>query len=135
MRRFAYYSANNSMKRYTQRLLRAVLLMLCSAILLQTSVAPAVMAQAPASQHGQGLGSSEPLDPAVARLEKEAQKRRNLQREQEIRQDSEKLLELATELKQYVDKTNEHVISLDVIRKAEQIEKLAKVVREKMKAE
>ena len=45
------------------------------------------------------------------------------------------LLDLATELKQYVDKTNENIISLDVIKKAEQIEKLAKSVKDKMKGQ
>jgi hypothetical protein len=43
------------------------------------------------------------------------------------------LLALATELKDYVDKSNEHVLSLDVVKKAEEIEKLAHHVREKMK--
>jgi hypothetical protein len=32
-----------------------------------------------------------------------------------------------------VDKSNEHTLSLDVIRKAEEIEKLAKQVKDKMK--
>jgi len=67
------------------------------------------------------------------KIEREAAKQRNLQREQEIKRDTEQLLELATELKQYVDKTNENIISLDVIKKADQIEKLAKSVKEKMK--
>ena len=71
--------------------------------------------------------------PAEQQLERDAAKQRNLQREQEIKRDTEKLLELATELKQYVDKTNENIISLDVIKKADQIEKLAKSVKEKMK--
>lgn len=74
-------------------------------------------------------------DPTTEKLEREAQKQRNLKRQQDIREDSEKLLELATELKQYVDKTNENIISLDVIKKADQIEKLAKSVKEKMKAQ
>ena len=56
-------------------------------------------------------------------------------RQQEIRKDTDKLFELATELKQYVDKTNENVLSMDVIKKAEQIEKLAKSVKEKMKGQ
>ncbi len=71
--------------------------------------------------------------PMEQQVERDAAKQRNIQREQDIRRDSEKLLELATELKQYVDKTNENVISLDVIKKADQIEKLAKSVKEKMK--
>jgi hypothetical protein len=60
-------------------------------------------------------------------------KKANLQRQAEIKKDTEKLLELATELKQEVDKSNENTLSLGVIRKAEQIEKLAKSVKEKMK--
>jgi len=50
-----------------------------------------------------------------------------------LKNDTDKLLKLSTELKQYVDKTDENVLSLDVIKKAEEIEKLAKSVKEKMK--
>ena len=57
----------------------------------------------------------------------------NLQRQQDIRKDTDRLLELATELKAAVDKSNENTLSLDVVRKAEQVEKLAKQVKEKMK--
>ena len=60
-------------------------------------------------------------------------KKANLQRQQDIQKDTEKLLELATELKQAVDKSSENTLSLDVIKKAEQIEKLAKTVKDKMK--
>ena len=55
------------------------------------------------------------------------------QRQKDIQKDTDKLLELATELKQYVDKTNEDILSMDVIKKADEIEKLAHSVREKMK--
>lgn len=64
---------------------------------------------------------------------KQMMKMANTERQQEIRKDAEKLLELATELKHAVDKSNEHTLSLDVVKKAEQIEKLAKSVKEKMK--
>lgn len=57
----------------------------------------------------------------------------NLRRQEEIKKDTEKLLELATELKQSVDKTDENTLSLEVIKKADQIEKLAKNVKDKMK--
>lgn len=60
-------------------------------------------------------------------------KKANLQRQQQLKKDTDKLLELATELKQSVDKSNENTLSLDVIKKADQIEKLAKSVKEKMK--
>ncbi len=60
-------------------------------------------------------------------------KKQNEKRQEDIKKDTDQLLDLATQLKQYVDKTNEDIISLDVIKKAEQIEKLAKSVKEKMK--
>jgi len=60
-------------------------------------------------------------------------KKVNLQRQEEIKKDTEKLLELATELKQSVDKTTADTLSLEVIKKADQIEKLAKSVKDKMK--
>jgi len=67
------------------------------------------------------------------RLEKEMAKKANLQRQTDLKRDTEKLLKLATELKEYVDKTNENVLSLDVTKKAEEIEKLARSVKDKMK--
>ena len=63
------------------------------------------------------------------------EKKANLQREQDIRKDTAKLLELATELKQEVDRSNSNTLSLGVVKKAEEIEKLAKSVKNKMKGE
>ncbi len=71
--------------------------------------------------------------PEEQRFERERQKQANKQRQATIQKDTDQLLELASELKQYVDKTNENVLSLDVMKKAEQIEKLARQIREKMK--
>ncbi len=64
-----------------------------------------------------------------------AQKKLNEQRQQDIKTDTDKLLQLATQLKQYVDKTNENTLSVDVIKKAEEIEKLAHTVKDKMKGQ
>jgi hypothetical protein len=64
---------------------------------------------------------------------KEMARKVNLQRQDELKKDTEKLLQLATELKQSVDKTDENTLSLEVIKKADQIEKLAKSVKDKMK--
>ena len=50
-----------------------------------------------------------------------------------LKSDTDKLLKLSVELKQYVDKSDANVLSLDVVKKAEQIEKLAKSVKDKMK--
>lgn len=60
---------------------------------------------------------------------------RNKERQEDLKKDTDKLLQLATELKLYVDKTNENLLSLDVIKKAEQIEKLSKEIQKKMRAQ
>jgi hypothetical protein len=43
------------------------------------------------------------------------------------------MAQLTQELKAYLDKAGQGIMSLDAIRKAEQIEKLAKSVKSKMK--
>ncbi len=75
-----------------------------------------------------------PEDQAKSKLERDMAKKANQERQEALRRDTEKLLKLATELKNYVDKTNENVLSFDVVKKAEEIEKLAHSVKEKMKA-
>jgi hypothetical protein len=55
------------------------------------------------------------------------------QRQAEIKRDTEKMLELTTELKEYLEKSEQGVVSMDAIKKAEQIEKLAHGVKSKMK--
>jgi hypothetical protein len=57
----------------------------------------------------------------------------NEARKKQLSDDSAKLLTLAMALKAEVDKTNKDTLSLNVIRKADEIEKLAHVVKEKMK--
>lgn len=72
-------------------------------------------------------------DPLREEWEKKLEKRRNQDRHESLKRDTDELLKLATELKEYVDKTNADMLSVDVIDKAEEIEKLAKKVRNKMK--
>ncbi len=60
-------------------------------------------------------------------------KARNLDRQKRLVADTDKLLSLATELKQQVDKTDKYTLSVDVVKKADEIEKLAHSVKEKMK--
>jgi TolA-binding protein len=57
----------------------------------------------------------------------------NEQRQVEIRRDTEKMAELTQELKDYLLKSEQGVMSVDAIKKAEQIEKLAHSVKSKMK--
>lgn len=66
-------------------------------------------------------------------LEERRQKEANKKRQEEIREDTQKLFQLATELKDAVDKSNEHELSLLVVKKAEEVEKLARKVKEKMR--
>ncbi len=93
-------------------------------------VAPA---QVPDTSVGGGQRRPETEDQWTIEKRREMVKKQNAQRQEDIKKDTDQLLDLATELKQYVDKTNENIISLDVIKKAEQIEKLAKSVKDKMK--
>ena len=67
------------------------------------------------------------------KMERDMAKKANQARQAELKRDTDKLLKLATELKEYVDKTNESTLSLDVLKKAEEIEKLAHSVKDKMK--
>jgi len=55
------------------------------------------------------------------------------ERQLALRRDTERLLSLAAELKQNVDRTSPNILSMDVIKKAQEIEKLAKSVKEKMR--
>lgn len=57
----------------------------------------------------------------------------NAERKKQIADDSAKLLKLAADLKAEVDKTTKDTLSLNVIRKADEIERLAHSVKEKMK--
>jgi hypothetical protein len=78
-------------------------------------------------------GEQPPPDEQETRLAKEQAKAANQQRQQHLKQDTDKLLKLATELKTEVDKSNANILSVEVIKKADEIEKLAHSVKEKMK--
>jgi hypothetical protein len=72
-------------------------------------------------------------DDTVADMQAALEKRAEKQRMEQLKSDTDKLLQLSVELKVYVDKSNTDVLSLDVMRKAEEIEKLAKSVHDKMR--
>ena len=101
---------------------------------------------APASQNaGPQAQSSSPASakPVVDPLDKPRAPESNPQpqpqpapeshRRNQISIESTQLLAMAVALKAEVDKTNKDTLSLNVIRKADAIEKLAKTVKEKMK--
>lgn len=61
--------------------------------------------------------------------------RRNEERQKKLVEDTELLYTLATQLKTDVQKTDKNILSVDVVKKAEEIEKLAKSVKERMRAQ
>lgn len=72
----------------------------------------------------------DPLDP---RREEQLAQLRNIDRQKRLVADTDKLLALATDLKAQVDKSTKDTMSVDVIKKADEIEKLAHSVKERMK--
>jgi hypothetical protein len=80
-----------------------------------------------------GTGLPDFGGPSNPRLEEQQERARSTERQKKLVADTDKLLALATELKTDVDKTNQNILSVDVIKKADEIEKLAHSVKERMK--
>jgi len=70
---------------------------------------------------------------AATQMREELARKAEKERTEQLKVDTDKLLKLSVELKSYVDKTDTNVLSLDVMKKAEEIEKLAKSVHDKMR--
>ncbi len=89
-------------------------------------------------QLGQGpphVGFGEPREPnsTSARLQEQQARARNQDRQKRLEEETAKLYALAGELKDDVAKSNKDTLSLDVIKKADEIERLAHNVKERMK--
>jgi HAMP domain-containing protein len=65
--------------------------------------------------------------------EEKQSKLRNDDRQKRLEADTDKLLQLATQLHEDVAKTNKNVLSIDVIKRADEIERLAHAVKERMR--
>jgi hypothetical protein len=63
----------------------------------------------------------------------EQQRMRIAERQKRLEADTEKLVTLTTALKAQVDESNKDILSVDMIKKAEEIEKLAHSVKERIK--
>ncbi len=99
---------------------------------------PLLVASAPAQRlPGAPVGQSETPGERHDEIEmrKKMQRQQAKKRTQDMKRDSQKLLELATQLKNYVDTAGENILSMDVIRKAEEMEKLARQVKNNMRAQ
>lgn len=92
---------------------------------------PAISPQSSGQQHDVNPPFDE--DEARSRIMHDMEKKAAKERVATLKRDTDKLLKLSVELKAYVDKSDENVLSLDVVRKADEIEKLAKSVKDKMK--
>ena len=94
--------------------------------------AAAVAVQTNASAGSQSNDAKQQADsPKDLRQQKGVQA--DSERKKQISDESTRLLAMAVALKAEVDKTTKDTLSLSVIRKADEIEKLAKTVKEKMK--
>jgi hypothetical protein len=72
-------------------------------------------------------------DPSLHRMTEKMSLARNVQRQQEIVADTAHLLQLAQKLNDDVSKSDQNTLSLSVVKDADEIEKLAKSVKEKMR--
>jgi hypothetical protein len=85
----------------------------------------------PGAPNHNGMGDED--TPLNRQMEEQQAIKRNSLRQQQIVDDTAKLLSLAQQLKEAVDKSTKNTLSLGVVKKAEEIEKLAKTVKEKMR--
>lgn len=81
-------------------------------------------------QVGMRGSDAPPLSPQV---EQQMAERRNVERQKALEADTQKLLALAQQLHDEVAKTNKDQLSIAVVKKSEEIEKLARSVKEKMR--
>jgi hypothetical protein len=72
-------------------------------------------------------------DPLRAQQEQKLAKIRNEDRQKKLVSDTDELLTLTADLKRQIDKTTPGTLSIDLIRKAGEIEKLAHSVKERLK--
>lgn len=96
----------------------------------QTTTSPPGVHLPPLAEQSQGMGVPVKTEDEIN--EERLQKYREL-RQQELLRDATKLQQLSTEIKDYLDKHNSSMLSIDMIKKAELMEKLSKSVRQKMK--
>jgi hypothetical protein len=85
----------------------------------------------PLVQHGQDTRNI-PVKSADEMDRERAQKSNEL-RQAEIRRDADRLAQLSAELKDNLEKADPNLVSVDMFKKAETIEKLAHRVKQKMK--
>lgn len=109
----------------------ALLLAICGLAASQTtpaSTAPAELQTESAATHSPTADSSQAAAPAVPPSSLSPQQQRLLDQ-------TDQLVTLAQQLKSEVDKTNQYTLSLNTLRRAEDIEKLAKNLQKQIHKE
>jgi hypothetical protein len=107
--------------------------------LLCISILAASFCQSGVSQDAAGAATQNPK-PAPAPADSQGktakmskQELQNQQRKDQLAADTAKLLQLANELKAEMDKSTKDTLSISVLKKADQVERLAHKVRDEMK--
>ena len=72
-------------------------------------------------------------DPALHRMTEQMSLKRNAERQQKIMADTALLLQLAQKLNADVSRSDKNTLSIPVVKEADQIEKLAKSIKERMR--
>lgn len=86
------------------------------------------------SPHVPGMGATDSApDPMHAAMKEQMIRQANDQRHKKMLDDANKLVQLSNELKADVEKTQKDELSVEVLKKAAELEKLAHDVQQKMK--
>ena len=109
-------------------------LAVCGAIAAYAQQAPPMVPAQPGGLPGPRLnGPGNESDPTLHHMTEQMALKRNAARQQQIVTDTAHLLQLAQQLNDEVAKTNKDTLSVSVVKKADEIEKLAKSIKEKMR--
>ena len=130
----SYFEEWQKVRAHSEDSVRAMQIALVFSLLSLSFLTIPVSAQGgpPAARRIDG-SAAPPPDENQEQIAHDMAKKANLERQASLKNDTDKLVKLAGELKEYVDKSNENMLSLNVIKKADEIEKLARSVKEKMK--
>jgi len=103
----------------------AFLLFLTAVVLFLTAVAPAALQQEPPYGHLE-------VDPKLPNGKSQRDEILKAEREDNIR-DAAKLIDMASSLKADLEKSDRFVLSLDTVKKTDDIEKLVKKIRDRLR--
>lgn len=112
-----------------------VVLVVCGALAAHAQQNPALTPPPGSIGENPRLNSpgNTPADPTLRHMTQQMALKRNSERQQQIISDTAHLLQLAQQLNDEVSKTNKNTLSISVVKKADEIEKLAKSIKDKMR--